>query len=145
MKWFPITLLLSAFVTSCSSDLYKIPEKPPAGVPASAVAMGSIDGLHWTVCEKLSVTDFFCDVYRGTDGKKMHRSWYRLCLSQSALQKESGGNSYSDDTFQLEVTAVSYRKSQYFNGFSGIEMDDGWNQKESGLDKDCFSILPDKQ
>lgn len=141
MKFWPFIVLAFVVAASCS-DQSTSGLTPPPNIPPNARATGGLDGLHWTVCEKLSKTDFACDIYRGSDGKKMLRGWYRLCLSESAFQSLSNGGIISDSVFDIDVRAVAYRKPVYFNGFEREHIAEKWNPIDSELDQECLDIYP---
>lgn len=142
MKRGLFTVIAALNLGACNFDPDVRANKPPPNLPKGAVPMGGHDGLHWTVCEKLSKTDFVCDIYRGADGLKMRRGWYRLCLSKSAFQTDVGGADGTDGLFQINVVAVSYKKPQFYNGFVEIDVPEKWNPENTGLDQDCLDIKP---
>jgi hypothetical protein len=131
-------------LSACSMEQDRAIDPPP-NVPINAVATGGLDGLHWTVCEKLSVTDFVCDIYRRGDGLKMQRGWYRLCLSQSSFRAQNNGGTGDGLGFGLHVTAISFRLSIYFNGFDSSHIAEKWTPADTGLDQDCLDIYPSER
>lgn len=83
-----LVLLVCTGVVACSPK-GKYEPKRPAGLPASAIYAGGLDGGDWASCQVTEDNAIKCILYDQTDGQPRYERSFRLC-PRVALMRKTG-------------------------------------------------------